>query len=506
VAALNKSTVVGVVGAGTMGAGIAQVAAAAGHQVLLYDAADGAVENGLARTNQGLDRQVERRKMSAETRTAIMSRIQACGELSDLAPAGLVIEAVIEDLEIKRKILSQLQDLCAPDAVMASNTSSISITAIGAALKRPEQLVGMHFFNPAPVMKLVEVISGLATCRDLAKDIGDTATAWGKVAVQAKSTPGFIVNRVARPFYAEALRILQEGGADVVTIDTVMRESGGFRMGPFELMDLIGNDVNYAVTRSVFEAFYQDPRYKPSLIQLEQVLAGRLGQKSGRGYYEYGENIRGPDPAPSPVGPRPAEIHVRGALGPTKVLIERAQSRGIKVLLQPGGETAIEIDGVLLLPCDGRTATQHSAELRHQDVVVFDLCLDYHDSSRICLAMADQSDNMVLSVACGFFQALGMEVSVIDDIPGLILTRTVCMLANEGADVVNQQVCNADAVDRAMLHGLNYPRGPLAWADRLGDARVVSVLENLYTYYGEDRYRVSPFLRRRHYAGKPVNE
>ncbi|MCG8426177.1 MAG: 3-hydroxyacyl-CoA dehydrogenase NAD-binding domain-containing protein, partial [Chromatiales bacterium] len=285
--ALDKSKTVAVIGAGTMGAGVAQVAAAAGHTTLLFDTNAEAIERGIAGISKGLNRLVERGKMDEQQRDAILANLHPVTELEQLAPATLVIEAIIEDLATKQSLFRQLEDICGEETILATNTSSLSVTAIAAKLQRPGNLVGMHFFNPAPIMKLVEVVSGITTNKTVAEKVYDTSLAWGKHAVYAKSTPGFIVNRVARPFYAEGLRALEEGAADAATLDAIMRESGGFRMGPFELMDLIGHDVNYAVTCSVFDAYYNDPRFLPSLTQKELVDGGLLGRKSGRGFYNY---------------------------------------------------------------------------------------------------------------------------------------------------------------------------------------------------------------------------
>ncbi len=498
--ALSVDTTVAVIGAGTMGAGIAQVAARAGHPVLLYDAVDGAVEKGVARTTQGLDRLVERGKMSGGDRDALLARITPAAGLRDLAPAGLVIEAIVEDLDVKQQLFRQLEEICAATAIMATNTSSLSITAIGAALRHPERLAGMHFFNPAPVMKLVEVVSGAVTDASVADTVHATAAAWGKSPVHARSSPGFIVNRVARPFYAESLRALEAGAADAATIDAVMRDSGGFRMGPFELMDLIGNDVNFAVTRSVYEGYYHDPRFRPSLLQRELVEAGRLGRKAGRGYYDYSEDADPPAPATADTVPAPGRVTVHGDLGVAGTLVSLMREAGIDVSVEDG-PGVIRCGAARLALTDGRYATARCAEDGLPGLVVFDLAADYGKAARMALAPADQTSADALNDAVGLFQALGNLVTVIDDYPGLLVMRTVCMLANEAADAVNQGICSAADVDTAMERGLNYPRGPLAWADAIGVPDVLAATDHLAATYGEDRYRASPWLRRKAAAG-----
>ncbi|HKO15465.1 MAG TPA: 3-hydroxyacyl-CoA dehydrogenase NAD-binding domain-containing protein [Gemmatimonadaceae bacterium] len=297
---IPTDALVGVVGAGAMGSGIAQVVAAAGHTVLLADVNPGAVEKARATISNALQRLIEKGRLAAATRDQIQGRIHFIdAPLADLRTyhrCDLVIEAVIEDLAVKRSIFEQLDGCAAPDAVLATNTSSLSVASIASACTRPDRVLGIHFFNPAPVMPLVEVVPWLGTDADVLARALRVVAAWGKTTVVAADTPGFIVNRIARPFYGEALRILEEGIADAATIDWAMRELGSFRMGPFELMDFIGNDVNYAVTRAVFEGLFYDPRYKPSLTQRRLVEAGFLGRKTGRGYYDYRAGAARPEP------------------------------------------------------------------------------------------------------------------------------------------------------------------------------------------------------------------
>jgi 3-hydroxybutyryl-CoA dehydrogenase len=283
---------VGVVGAGAMGRGIAQVAAQAGHDVILGDAAANATERARGDLTSALDRLVEKGKIAGSARDATLSHIHFVdAPLTDVdvyRECDLVVEAIVEDLAAKQAMFRQLSVAVSEESVLATNTSSLSVAAIASAVRRPERVLGLHFFNPAPVLPLVEVVPWMGTDPALAPRMTQLMEQWKKTPVTASDTPGFIVNRIARPFYGESIRILEEGIADCATIDWTMRELGGFRMGPFELMDFIGNDVNYAVTRSVFEAFFYDPRYRPSLTQRRLVEAGFLGRKSGRGYYEYG--------------------------------------------------------------------------------------------------------------------------------------------------------------------------------------------------------------------------
>jgi 3-hydroxybutyryl-CoA dehydrogenase len=478
-----------------MGAGIAQVAADNGHAVRLYDVNGQAVEKAIARIEAGLQKLVQRGRRKPCQVSNLVSRIQPCTTLSALGQCGLVIEAAVEDLEVKKQLFGEIENICGDQAILASNTSSISIDLLAEGLQRPQNFLGMHFFNPAPVMKLVEVVSGESTSKPVAERIYQLASSWGKVPVHVRNSPGFIVNRVARSFYSEPLRLVEEKAATVATIDLVFRECGGFAMGPFALMDLIGNDVNYAVTESIFNAFGGDSRFQPSELQKQLVDAGLLGRKTGHGWYDYSRDM------PSEISSKnnseaPESITVHGQLGMAASLVERAREAGIRVREQPGAGH-IYIDGVVLMMTDGRTATDISAQLG-EDVVLFDLVADYAAVGHIALGLAQQNGEWARDIATGFFAALGMTASVIADTPGLCLMRTVCMLANEAADAVHQQVCDVNAVDNAMRHGVNYPLGPLQWADRISPVHVKAVLNNIQAAQTKDqehdRYRCSPLI------------
>jgi 3-hydroxybutyryl-CoA dehydrogenase len=506
--ALAKGSLVAVIGSGAMGSGIAQVAAASGHEVRLFDTRPGAAAKAIGEIGKVYARLVEKGRMGAAEADLARERLQAVDALGAVKEAALVVEAIVENLDVKRTLFAGLEDIVDARCILATNTSSISVTAIAAGLRHPERLVGMHFFNPVPLMALVEVISGLATSRDAADTVYATAQAWGKDPVHAKSTPGFIVNRVARPFYAEALRLLQEGAADAPTLDAVMRDCGGFRMGPFELMDLIGHDVNFSVTQSVHAAYFGDPRFTPSVLQQELVNAGFLGRKSGRGFYRYGDDAAPPIPQAEPKQPSPHAVGISVAREVTSSVLTPMEARlnqaGFTVAHREplhGAEKqeapAFHTNGAAIFLTDGRSATERAAANKHPNTVVYDLLLDHAHATRIALARADQCSDEAWFAAVGLFQAAGFEVTRLDDLPGMAVMRTVAMLANEAADAVNQGVCSAIAVDIAMQKGVNYPRGPLAWADNVGIAHIVTVLGNLAATYGEDRYRVSPLLRRK---------
>ncbi|MCY4755848.1 3-hydroxyacyl-CoA dehydrogenase [Pelomonas aquatica] len=468
---LNDSRIL-VVGAGLMGAGIAQVAAQAGHAVQLYDSRAGAAEAAKAKLAQTLDGLVAKGRLTADAAAATLARITP---VDAPAPAELAIEAIVENLDLKRALFAELEALLPPEAVIATNTSSISVTALARGMQKPERLVGMHFFNPVPLMKLVEVVSGLGTAPEVAQAVFDLATRWGKTAVHARSTPGFIVNRIARPYYAEALMLLQDRAAAPELIDACLR-AAGFRMGPCELMDLIGHDTNFAVTNSVFAANFFDRRFTPSLVQQELVDAGFLGRKSGRGFYRY------PDGAPALPAvnlPRPAaaQIVVHGR-GPAAERFAAALPEAVREL--DGDWIGLSVDGRQLRLTDGRRA----AELA-RGAAVFDLPLAASGD----IAYAGDA------ATASWLTLLGLTPRAVADVPGLIVARTIAMLINEAADAVQQGVCDEAGADAAMKLGVNYPAGPFEWLARWDRRAVVALLDRLDQHHRGERYRVSPYLK-----------
>ncbi|GAB7529426.1 3-hydroxyacyl-CoA dehydrogenase [Pseudomonas sp. 3A(2025)] len=493
---LPASTRIGVIGAGTMGNGIAAVALRAGHRVSLHDTRTQALDSAAEAIEKIVARWIKRGDLVASDQAEYRSRLSLTPTLEALSDCGLVIEAIIEDLPIKISVFSALEQVVSRDAILASNTSSISITAIGAGLQHPERLVGMHFFNPATVLPLVEIVSGEATDPQIAALIANTAAAWGKSPVHCRSTPGFIVNRVARPFYAEAMLALQEQACSKGTLDAALRDAGGFRMGPLELMDLIGHDTNFAVTRSVYNSFFQDARYKPSLVQQALVDAGWLGRKSGRGFHSYAEDAPAPAVDLAPASQAPDRAVFKGTFSGIEALISLASTHGL-AFAHTDGEGSISVGDAQLQPSTGVTATQLAAAGAHRNVVLFDASFDYLKASLIVLAKADQCSDQALAHAVGLFQKLGKNVAIISDIPGLLVLRTLCMLANEAAEAVCHGIASAEDVDTAMIKGVNYPVGPLAWADRFGNRQVVSVLDHLAQAYPDGRYRPSALLRRK---------
>jgi 3-hydroxybutyryl-CoA dehydrogenase len=467
-----------VVGAGIMGSGIAQVAAQSGHPVLLFDNRPGAAVDARAALQATFDKLVAKGKFSDDFARKALSAITPVESLEAAATVDLVVEAVIEDIEIKRGLFRQLEDIVGEDCILATNTSSISVTALANGLRYPERLVGMHFFNPVALMKLVEVVSG--------------AKSWDKVPVHARSTPGFIVNRIARPFYAETLALLQERAATPGLLDACLR-GAGFRMGPCELMDLIGHDTNFSVTRSVYEANFFDKRYAPSPVQQELVDGGLLGRKSGRGFYDYSADekpgvVEYPAPAAAPSFD---SLAVRGR-GPIAERIARALlQHGLRFeRIHDSKWVGLQVDSARLRLTDGRCASELG-----RDVAVFDLPLTDEAGTVLAWSHAGRAAEQWVAGAPDWLALIGFVPQRIADTPGLVVARTIAMLINEAADAVQQGVCSETGANDAMKLGVNYPAGPFEWLAQWHSSAVVALLDRLDDFYRGERYRVSPWLR-----------
>lgn len=483
-----------VIGAGVMGVGIAQVAAQAGHLVMLYDAREGAATDARTRLAQSLNVLVAKGKLSESAVEQALARIVPIAAIEQAASVQLVVEAIVENLAVKRELFKQVEAVVAADCVLATNTSSISVTAIANGLRCPGRLVGMHFFNPVPLMRLVEVVSGLQTHPETAADIFDLSLKWGKSPVHARSTPGFIVNRIARPYYAETLALLQEQAAAPAVLDECLR-AAGFRMGPCALMDLIGHDTNFSVTSSVYEANFYDKRFAPSLVQRELVDGGLLGRKSGQGFYDYSEESKPVIAKPFVRAEAPVAecmcVHGQGAVA--ERLAVTLKALGCDFSRAPGSDwIGLQVDGSQLRLTDGRSATELGAE-----IAVFDIPMSAVPGQPLAWAISSSASRQWAMQAATWLRALGFDERQISDAPGLVVARTLAMLVNEAADAVHQGVCTPEGADAAMKLGVNYPAGPFEWLTQWGAATLCRWLDALDTHYRGERYRVSPWLRQR---------
>jgi 3-hydroxybutyryl-CoA dehydrogenase len=485
--------VAAVFGAGTMGRGIAQLCAQAGLNTLLFDSRAGAVKEAISAIDKGLEGPVSKGRMTADTRTAVLSRIKPIGSFDETKPAGIVIEAIVEDVAAKRALFTELEACVAPDAVIATNTSSLSVTEVAAGCTNPARVAGLHFFNPPPLMKLVEVIGGLRTDRSVVDALVGFARRIGKHPIVATDSPGFVVNHAGRAYGPEALRIVAQCIANPQEVDILMKEAAGFRMGPFEFLDLIGADVTHAVMVSIFEQYFDEPAYQPSAQMAARVAGGLLGRKTKQGFYKY-------DGAPAETSPTvsvprqslPASAWIADEDG-GRDLGEWLKSAGVNVQL--GGKPA---PGV---PCFvtplGEDASNAAVRLGLDPSRTVAVDMFGRFSGRRTLMKTPVTTPEILGAAAAVLSAVNVPVTIVNDSPGFVVQRLLAMIVNVGTRIAELRIAAPADIDIAVELGLNYPKGPLALGDALGPARVLAVLDGMSAITLDPKYRATTWLRRR---------
>jgi len=474
----------GVAGAGTMGRGIAQVLAQCGARTLLFDAQAGAAQKAKAAIGEALGRLVEKGRLKPAEVDATLGRIEVIDGLARFSPCHVLVEAIIEDLGAKRELFSKLESIVAETCVLASNTSSLSVTAMAVACKRPERVAGYHFFNPVPVMKIVEVVDGVLTAPWASDALTALARRFGHEPIRCKDTPGFVVNHAGRAFVPESLRVLSEGVADFATIDRILVDAAGFRIGPFGLMDLVGLDVAHAVMKSMYQQYYEEPKYRPSFLSEPRVAAGLLGRKTRRGWYSYGSDGTAEKIPETPV--------------PTSTPKTVWAVPELHELISLGKSKDAEVCFVAPLGKDVTTAALE-LDLDPARTVGVDPLFGFAKRRTLMVNPATRKD--VRAAAHALLAFDGVPVSVINDSPGFVAQRVVAHIVNVACDIVQMRIAAPADLDRAVVLGLGYPRGPLAMGDALGAGKILTILESMHAIFQEPRYRPSPWLRRRAQLG-----
>ena len=492
----NRFNSVAVVGAGAMGRGIAQIAAQAGSQVLLFDTQTQACHKARDSIIAQWGKMAEKGRLTAEQVADNSRRLQCVDSLAALAPCDLVIEAIIERLDIKQAVFADLEAVVRSDTVLASNTSSLSVTAIAAKLKQPERCAGYHFFNPVPLMKVVEVIPGLKTDADVCKRLYNYARDMGHTAVMAQDTPGFIVNHAGRGYGTEALRLVSEGVTDFVTTDRILKDQVGFKLGPFELLDLTGLDVSHPVMESIYHQYFEEPRYRPNVIAAQRLAGGMIGRKVGEGFYRY--EASGAVVPPEPAAPVVAElppVWVSSRAARRAELFQLLKDLGAKI---ETGTSPSPQALCLVAPLGFDVTTVAVVErLDPSRTVGIDLLMPDNATQRRVLATNPATREDMREAAHALFARDGKAVSVIRDSGGFVTQRVVATIVNIACDICQQGICSPQDLELAVTLGLGYPMGPLALGDKLGPDNLLETLFNLQTVYGDPRYRPSPWLRRR---------
>ena len=488
--------ITGIIGTGAMGRGIAQMLAQAGSEVLLHDSQPAASSKARDALFAQWDSMAEKGRLSAEQVASLRGRTRCVDALDDLAGCDLVVEAIVERLDVKVGLFQSLERLVRPDAVLATNTSSLSVTAIAAKLQHPQRFAGLHFFNPVPLMKVVEVIAGLRTDPAVCRALTDYVRQMGHAPVQASDTPGFVVNHAGRAYGTEALRIISEGVADFATIDAVLRDQVGFRLGPFELLDLTGLDVSHPVMESIYRQYYEEPRYRPSAIAAQRLAGGLLGRKTGEGFYAYvdGKAQRAAEPpAPSVTTLPPVWVSPRAAR--RAGLLQLLKDLGASI---ETGATPSESALILVAPLGFDVTTMAVVErLDPARTVGIDMLFDDAQTRRRVVATNPATRSDMRDAAHALFARDAKPVSVIRDSGGFVTQRVVACIVNIASDMCQQGVCTPADLETAVKLGLGYPMGPLEMGNLVGPTNVLEVLFNMQTVYGDPRYRPSPWLRRR---------
>jgi 3-hydroxybutyryl-CoA dehydrogenase len=487
---------VGIVGAGAMGRGIAQIAAQAGSHVKLFDIQNGAAAQATQALEQQWDKLLDKSKISAAQASDYKQRVKPSSSLQDLADCDLVVEAVVERLDIKQSLLAEIEALVKHTAVLATNTSSLSVTAIASALKRPGQFAGFHFFNPVPLMKVVEVIAGLKTAPAVCDDLAKFAQQMGHQAVMAQDTPGFIVNHAGRAYGTEALRIASEGITDFATIDRILRDQVGFKLGPFELLDLTALDVSHPVMEAIYKQYYEEPRYRPSVITAQRLAGGVVGKKVGEGFYSYVNGVAQVPPEPvTPVVAEMPPVWVSTRAVRRAELLQLLKDLGAKI--ETGASPSAQALSIVAPLGFDVTTVAIIERLDPARTIGIDMLIDDQLTQRRVLATNPATRADMRDAAHALFARDGKPVSVIRDSGGFVTQRVVAHIVNIASDICQQGICTPKDLETAVTLGLGYPMGPLTMGDKFGPTELLEVLFNVQTVYGDPRYRPSPWLRRR---------